>query len=68
MAWHGVAEEVGAKELLIKLAQVDPDDVDRYVRFVLVPLAELQRHGTLITAMLEESWKTAGGLRFINVF
>ena len=45
VAWDGVADEVGAKELLIKLAQVDPDDVDRYVRFVLVPLAELQRHG-----------------------
>jgi hypothetical protein len=46
VTWEEVADEVSAEQLLVIIAQqINPDDVDRYIRFVLTPLAELQRHG-----------------------
>lgn len=46
VTWEEVADEVSAEQLLVVIAQqINPDDVDRYIRFVLTPLAEVQRHG-----------------------
>lgn len=46
VTWEEVADEYSPEQLLVVLAQqINPDDVDRYVRFVLDPLVEVQRHG-----------------------
>lgn len=46
VTWEEVADEISAEQLLVVIAQqINPDDVDRYIRFVLTPLAEVQRHG-----------------------
>jgi hypothetical protein len=46
VTWEEVTDEISAEQLLVVIAQqINPDDVDRYIRFVLTPLAEVQRHG-----------------------